>query len=670
MNFYDSPAQQQFIDTYAALPFQEMAMLGNVYKAERDRTEAQLDAYKSQYGNFQSLSKKDIEGWDSVVGIINPALDKMSTNPDYIKSQEGQAEIRNLIRSVDTGKLNMLKQSSENLQKRAQIIAQMKANGTYKEEWDDIDIEQWDTLGSGKILNDLAPIEYKNAYDLSSSYYKDIKAGALPSRTINGVRYLVKGNNESDLRAIAQDKHNDLINTPQGQKYYEGFLKQTKGDEAKATEMFQNMIVGANQSRIIRPDMTVDPAWLMQEKNKAAKAAMDDKSQAKANLYDFVNASYTSVVKSKINNNLQSYRDYMESVSKKYGADSKITKDALLGLRNIDRQFSQINEYRGNSQKLAINVQQYEQAYQSTGNDQYLVKAQKARSAAAEFDYAGRLVEANLLKSANKPLIRKQFQEAAGFQMEEIGVPTKFSHSGYNKGVKRVLSMYDFKLSDRVSKDILLDNLGGAQEVFQDKSGSKTRAYQFNTSDGFKLPETVLALQIGPKALRNTDREAGSAASGAFPVKQIIESGRLRNVQFIPDNTYQKIMSESGEQYMAKGKLRISKDELREQVGSGILTSGQGFKDFMSGLGTIGVGMPFSKESVDSAMRRIFDAKDISEVVGDDEVEYYEIDIVKDIPNSEEFIHTTNQIYQNSDGVGGASQAAKAYDSSAKDVLN
>ena len=55
------------------------------------------------------MSKKDLESWDKTIGVINPAIEQMSTNPEYIKSQEGQAEIRRLIRSVDTSKLGMLK---------------------------------------------------------------------------------------------------------------------------------------------------------------------------------------------------------------------------------------------------------------------------------------------------------------------------------------------------------------------------------------------------------------------------------------------------------------------------------------------------------------------------------------------------------------------------------
>ena len=57
---------------------------------------------------------------------------------------------------------------------------------------------------------------------------------------------------------------------------------------------------------------------------------------------------------------------------------------------------------------------------------------------------------------------------------------------------------------------------------------------------------------------------------------------------------------------VAKGKLRIPKEALRDIVGTGILVSDSGWRSFFSGMGTLGVGLSFSKESVDSAMKRLF----------------------------------------------------------------
>ena len=84
---------------------------------------------------------------------------------------------------------------------------------------------------------------------------------------------------------------------------------------------------------------------------------------------------------------------------------------------------------------------------------------------------------ASLLNRAAKPLARMEFKKAAGFELEEVNDPNKFSAEGYLQGVKRANSMYEFGLSDKVSKDILLNNAGGLRDKITDKDGSKRDAY-------------------------------------------------------------------------------------------------------------------------------------------------------------------------------------------------
>lgn len=670
MNRYEQPAQQQFIDTYAALPFQEMAMLGNAYKQEREKTESALDAYKSQYGNFQSMSKKDIENWDQTIGVINPALEKMSANPEYIKSQEGQAEIRSLIRSVDTSKLNMLRTSADNLQKRSQVVAQMKASGRYNPEWDDVNIEQWDTLGSGKIMTDLSPIEYMNAAELSKQYFDNMQPGTLDSKWVDGVKYQVTGNNEADLRSIAMSKANDLIATPQGQKYYQQFLAKT-GDPDKAAQQFQEMIVDANRDRIIRPKLDIDQAWLAQLKTSAkATEKINTPSMPEPDLYDLVTKSHTDKIKSRVGNDLNQYRDYIASLVTKYGTDNDISKAAVAGLKGIDKQFENINQETRIMQHAAQEASLYKNKYLQTNDENDLIQSQQLDYMAKMYKQSIDMRSASMLQRAQKPLIREEFKAAAGFDIEAVNNPKKFSHEGYMKGVKRVNSMLEFQLSDKVSSDVLIKNDNNIADVITDVNGSKNKAYQYNTSKDFLLPETVFQLQLG-KGGRKVQRESGGFADSSFPIRELIESGKLSNVQFIPDNSYQRVVSNTGPQLLAKGKLRINKEQLRGIVGSGILRSGQGFgRDFMSGIGSAGIGLPFSKESVDSAMKRLYDASEVKEKVGDDGVAYYEMDIMKALPNEGEYVQTTKSLYKNTEGIGGAAHEKSVFPNEASRTMS
>lgn len=260
MNFYERPAQQQFIDTYAALPFQEMAMLGQMYKQETDKAEAAIDAFKSKYGDFTSMSAADTAAWDKeTFSKIEPALSQIAKNPEYIKSQEGQAELRKLARSVDTKKLGELRQSSENLQKRAAVIAQLQAQGKYKKSWDNIDIANWDTTKQG-IMTDLSPLEYKDLHDIASPYSQALKDQYLGK--IDRYRYWV-GVDENQIRQSLNNAATDIFSTPQGTAWYNDIKTEmaAKGvtDPTAVKEEMMNRLV-QSQKDYMRKNIAYDDA--------------------------------------------------------------------------------------------------------------------------------------------------------------------------------------------------------------------------------------------------------------------------------------------------------------------------------------------------------------------------------------------------------------------------
>lgn len=221
MNYYEQPVAQTFMDTYAPLPFQELAMLGAAYKKEKDETEAAIDEFRSTYGDFTSMSEYDVEDWNKeTMGKLQPALLEMATDPEKIKSQEFQAGIRSAIRSVNTARLSALKQNAENYKIRAAEIAKLKAEGKYKESWDPINISRWRTIGpQGQInmMTDLSPIEYKSLHDIASPYSQALEDQYLDR--IDRYRYW-KGVDEAQIRNALNTASTDIFNTPQGQAWY------------------------------------------------------------------------------------------------------------------------------------------------------------------------------------------------------------------------------------------------------------------------------------------------------------------------------------------------------------------------------------------------------------------------------------------------------------------
>lgn len=282
MNFYEKPAQQQFIDTYAALPFQEMMMLGQTYKQETDKAEAAIDAFKSKYGDFSSMSGKDVANWDKeTFGKLEPGLTEMSKNPEFIKSQEGQAQLRKLIRSVDTKKLGEIKQSAENLQKRASVIAQLQAQGKYKKSWDNIDLANWDTTTQG-IMADLSPLEYKDLHDIASPYSQALKDQYLGK--IDKYRYWV-GVDENQIRQSLNNASTDIFSTPQGTAWYNDIKTElaAKGvtDDKTVKEEMMNRLV-QSQKDYMRKNMAYDEVALKMDLAAQARAAKQQKAPAQA----------------------------------------------------------------------------------------------------------------------------------------------------------------------------------------------------------------------------------------------------------------------------------------------------------------------------------------------------------------------------------------------------
>lgn len=284
MNYYEQPVAQTFMDTYAPLPFQELAMLGTAYKKERDTTEAAIDEFKSQYGDFTSMSQADTQAWDrETMGKLHPSLLQMAGDPEKIKSQEFQSQIRSAIRSVDSSKLGMLKQSAENLKQRASVVGQLTAQGKYKKSWDNIDIANWDTLNGKGIMTDLAPLEYQSLHDIASPYSQALKDQYLGK--IDRYRYW-KGVDENQIRQSLSNASTDIYNTPQGQAWYKDIASElaTQGitDPNVVKEEVMNRLV-QSQKDYMRKNMEYDDAALKEDemalRSRIAAAKQTGKEQ-------------------------------------------------------------------------------------------------------------------------------------------------------------------------------------------------------------------------------------------------------------------------------------------------------------------------------------------------------------------------------------------------------
>lgn len=284
-NMYDQAAQAQFINTYVPINFGELYRIGAAQKQAVDQAAEQFTTQLQKFGEFRSPSRVDTENYyNMTIGRedFQNAINQMVSNPDYMKDASNRAQLQSLINSVDYAALSQLKESAYYQRMGLQTRAKMKAEGRLKDSWDKSDIANYDTLGTGKIFDDITPVAYMNLNELSTPYFNDLKPGFLGTDYVNGTRYVVTGNNMEDLMAVATAKFNDLIDTPQGQKYFEEYLAMNNGDANAAKSQFINAVAQSQIDRTRRPKYDVDPAFIEQLRYslKAKAARASEASQA------------------------------------------------------------------------------------------------------------------------------------------------------------------------------------------------------------------------------------------------------------------------------------------------------------------------------------------------------------------------------------------------------
>lgn len=650
-NRYDQAAEAPILNTYVPINFGELYRIGATQKAAVEDAAKQFGTALQKFGEFRSPSSVDTENWYRLTTgreDVQEAVRQIASNPDALKDAAFRSNLQSLINSTDYASLSLLKESADNLRAGLEMRAKMEAEGKYKQSWDQSNILQYDTLGNKSVFNDITPIRYMTADELSNPYFSNLKPSSLGTVYRDGVLYDRSGITYDTLYNIADARFNDLINTPQGQQYYKEALQASGGNEAAAREAFVGMIADSQRDRIVNQD-TVNPLWLLQAKESARRSGKDEIIRPNPTRLDFLNESITRSVQSRIGSRFDQYRNYIEGLITKY-PNSKIADDAEKGVQNID---NMMNSYM----QLNRAAMEYSNMYRSTGDDNALVIARSASDAADR-------LQSRMLGLANKHILRDEFQKVSGFSPISVDSNKEYSKQGYLKGVNSALDIIKGNVS-LLESDDLLTGIGGSQQEIKDENGTTKNVYQFNDSRGFLLPETVfqIASETTP---RKAERVAGIGRDTSFPLKEVLESGNLSDVQFLPEGKMVKVGPGT---FALSGKIRIPKERIEQALGTGLWSDKgltQGFADNLVA--------PFGRQSTRTALKDLYKASEVTEVVGEDSHEYFEMDIFKALPstnNAPEFWQRVNQRWQGGSptGIGGTSQAKNEYGTSALQTL-
>lgn len=621
-NMYDQAAQAQFINTYVPINFGELYRIGAAQKQAVDQAAQQFGAQLQKFGEFQSPSSVDTKRYyDLTIGRqdIQDAVNQMASNPDALKDAAFRSQLQSIINNVDYNALSQLRQSSENLSARQKMIAQMKAQGKYNPNWDDIDISNWDTMGGAGIMNELSPIEWMNANQLSNAYFDNLKPSTLQSVFKNGIKYQRQGITYDTLKGIADARFNDLIATPQGQMYYRDALRATNGDKDAAKEAFTTMIADSQRDRIVEQE-TIDPYWLAMAKQRMS-AGSNQPYSVMPTRQQMLETDWSNKVVPKFSNIPESSKKEIENLA-------------------------------------SIAKAEYDK-YQKSGSDEDYINYLKAANRAQQ--YQSDAYQKNMQK-----LMKEDFQKAANFKLSDDPNKSKeYSRKGYLRGISYALDEASSTAS-LIKEDPILTSLGATYQDYTQANGQKVGVYQFNNSNGFILPETAFqfATNTGQSKVK---RDAGLFRSGDFPFKELVENGRLGDVQFVPENRQNLI--QLGNNKLIKGKLRIPVEEIENTLGTGILYSlkGDAPSDYLSPTSL------FARQSTKRALEDNFGSREIK--YGEDGEPFYEVEVYRQLPddNNGDYWYQVNQLRENSPsqrGVGGATQAQAMQEQSVRSIYN
>ena len=248
INRYDSPAEAQFIDTYVPIPFEKLYTLGKQAKEEVDKALADASAAFKEWGEFQSLSQKDIQTfYDETKGKALPVVNDLIKNPDKIKTVEGRMALQSVINNVDSAKLSALRQSAENMATYDKLTKELMMKGLYNPDWHYRDFTNYDSTQG--MFNE-TPIAYMDINELSKPYMDQMEKGYIGS---DGM-YDYYGNKPEDLEQVANAHLTDMINTPQGQMHIKMYMRNDPNlTYEDAVSKFREAVIASNQDRIIRP---------------------------------------------------------------------------------------------------------------------------------------------------------------------------------------------------------------------------------------------------------------------------------------------------------------------------------------------------------------------------------------------------------------------------------
>lgn len=593
---YDQPAQAEFISTYVPVNFDNLYKIGTTQASMIQQAADNFYGQLQKFGEFRSPSTVDTQRYydltlDSapIQGIIQEAI----TNPNALKDPAFRSRMNSVLNGVDYRSLSLLRESADNLRQGLETRAKMQALGQYNAGWDDSNIPMYDTLGTGKVFSDITPIKWMSANELSDPYFNNLEPSSLGPVMKNGILYDRTGISYNTLYDIASARFNDLIATPQGQKYYRDLLRSNNGNQDAAKQAFIGMIADSQRDRMRNVD-TVNPVFLanLKAQNSSRRTSGGD-SIDPTNLVqrrDIWNATQRQVIAQGIGGD---YELWLKSLN-----DPDLKEDQQVA-KNLSESIALANQ-----KSILVNAA----LSRDPGNVQLQKDAFIAEAEANSFRNA-------YLNSAMGSMARKTFKDAYDGKLpSSIDItdrnynPEKLLNA-YNKALNRISTSNDIVSGDK--GDLALLAGGNYVQVETDK-GVKKDVYEYSNSSGMLSAPQMFELVTGKgnRKVRRRDElwslVGDKHVDADFGFDTALATGQFNDVQFEPGT---KQITRDGRTFF-NGRVLIPVSEAERVLGTGM-----------------GYALPFGNQSTISALEQHYDAKKVTRKDSDgNDIDYYAID--------------------------------------------
>lgn len=314
----DSPIALPIIDLYDT---GAMRMYVDAAREQYQQGLKDYETFMSQYGDFTSPFKKDVDYWDkNIMGpVINKINEYYAQGIDPTRNPEARADIARLTRSVPRTTAANMKANAARGEEYLKNLGKLAAQGKYDQDQNNFYLQQmgypsfgdFSTADNG-VWGLESPVEASSLFDNTYKWFDDLQPGEMTPEQVDAMMgkgyaqpgYIYTGIPESRLRQIVEDRIPGWLDTLQGKFFRENARERAKalyGDdytEDLANRMLINDIVTANKEKLMPPKRTLDKAAELALENKYAMQREAAKDAADRNKI-YLNWYYNNAVPGK-----------------------------------------------------------------------------------------------------------------------------------------------------------------------------------------------------------------------------------------------------------------------------------------------------------------------------------------------------------------------------------